>query len=106
MENGNEGCPDQGSMSTARPAFSGLSGRLTIRRRERFSVHRQRATRIESLLAQAKRRLLDSLPANEQGMYFDKEASLRGNEIEFAAPSPRLIPKGDNREPLPGWCGI
>ncbi len=36
---------------------------------------------IESLLAQAERRLLESLPANEQGMYFDKMASLRSNGV-------------------------
>ncbi len=34
---------------------------------------------IESLLAQAEGRLLESLTANEQGQYFDQSAPLRGN---------------------------
>ena len=34
---------------------------------------------VESLLAQAERRLLESLPANEQRQYFDHSALLRGN---------------------------
>jgi hypothetical protein len=35
---------------------------------------------IESLLEQGERRLLDSLPANEHGRYFDRELMLRSNE--------------------------
>lgn len=35
---------------------------------------------IESLLAQAERRLLDSLPANEQDRYLDRQLMLRGND--------------------------
>ena len=35
---------------------------------------------IESLLRQAERRLLESLPATEHGRYYDSELSLRGND--------------------------
>lgn len=41
---------------------------------------------IESLLSQAERRLLDSLPAGEQGRYLDRQLALRGNGNEFCHP--------------------
>lgn len=55
-----------------------VQGKAKLERLARCYCVTQR-TIIETLLAQAERSLLDTLPASEQSRYLDRDLTLRGN---------------------------